>query len=468
MSTPRLHHSARAIAPLAWPVFIGQVSVLAFSTVDTVMAARYDALDLAALAIGGSAYITVFVGLMGVVLAVGPITGQVFGAGRLHDAGRQLHQAIWLALGLSVIGCVLLAFPDPFLAIAQASPAVEAKVRGYLGALAFALPTALLFTAFRGFNVAVSRPRIVMALQLGALAAKVPLNALLVFGLALPTPLGTLEVPALGAPGCGIATAIVMALQLLVAWQVVRRDAFYRRFGLHEGGLARPHRKSLAELLRLGIPMGLSIGIEVSGFTFMAFFISRLGATPVAGHQIAVNMVSLMYMMPLAIANATATLVAQHVGAGDPHAARRIGWHGLQIGVLIAAAMGAGVYLLREPLLHAYTHDAVIIAAAMPLLGWVMLFHVTDAAQTLAAFVLRAYRIAVVPMVIYALAVWGVGLGGGYVVAFDTLGITPAPLQGARGFWAAATAGLTVTAIALCGFLLWVLRMQTHDAAPSR
>ena len=101
MSTPRLHHSARAIAPLAWPVFIGQVSVLAFSTVDTVMAARYDALDLAALAIGGSAYITVFVGLMGVVLAVGPITGQVFGAGRLHDAGRQLHQAIWLALGLT-------------------------------------------------------------------------------------------------------------------------------------------------------------------------------------------------------------------------------------------------------------------------------------------------------------------------------------------------------------------------------
>ena len=467
MST-RLHHSARAIAPLAWPVFVGQVSVLAFSTVDTVMAARYDALDLAALAIGGSAYITVFVGLMGVVLAVGPITGQVFGAGRLLDAGRQLHQAIWLALGLSVIGCALLAFPDPFLAIAQAPPPVEAKVRSYLGALAFALPTALLFTAFRGFNVAVSRPRIVMALQLGALAAKVPLNALLVFGLTLPTPLGTLEVPALGAPGCGVATAIVMALQLFVAWEVVRRDAFYRRFGLHEGGLARPHRKSLAELLRLGIPMGLSIGIEVSGFTFMAFFISRLGATPVAGHQIAVNMVSLMYMMPLAIANATATLVAQQVGAGDAQAARRIGWHGLQIGVLIASAMGASVYLLREPLLHAYTHDAVIIAAALPLLGWVMLFHVADAAQTMAGFVLRAYRIAVVPMLIYALAVWGVGLGGGYVVAFDTLGVTPPALQGARGFWSAATAGLTVAALSLAGFLLWVLRMQTRDAVPSR
>lgn len=464
MTAPRLLHSARAIAPLAWPVFVGQVSVLAFSTVDTVMAARYAALDLAALAIGGAAYITVFIGLMGVVLAIGPITGQVFGAGRLAEAGRQLHQAIWLALGLSVIGCTVLAFPGPFLALAQAPPEVEHKVRGYLGALAFALPSALLFTAFRGFNVAVSRPRTVMALQLGALAAKVPLNALLVFGLVLPTPLGTLTLPALGAPGCGIATAIVMALQLAAAWWVLRRDAFYRPFGLHAGRLAPPHRASLAELLRLGIPMGLSIGIEVSGFTFMAFFISRLGATPVAGHQIAVNMVSLMYMMPLALANATATLVAQRVGAGDAPGARRIGWHGLQLGVLIAAAMGAAVYLLREPLMHAYTRDAVIVAAALPLLGWVMLFHVADAAQTMAAFTLRAYRIATVPMVIYALAVWGVGLGGGYVVAFDTLGLAPPALQGARGFWSAATVGLSVAALALGALLLWLMREQARGA----
>ena len=192
MTPPPLRHTARATAPLAWAVSMGQLSVLGSSTVDTVMVARYDALDLAALAIGGAAYITIFVGLMGVVLAIGPITGQIFGARRLHEAGRQLHQSIWLALGLSVIGCAVLAFPDPFLAIAQAAPDVEAKVRGYLRALAFALPSALLFTAFRGFNVAVSRPKIVMTLQLGAFAAKVPLNALLVFGGSLPTPLGTL------------------------------------------------------------------------------------------------------------------------------------------------------------------------------------------------------------------------------------------------------------------------------------
>jgi multidrug resistance protein, MATE family len=460
---PSLNQSARRIFPLAWPVLIGQLAVLAFSTIDTVMVARYGALDLAALAIGGATYMSVFIGLMGVVLAVGPIAGQLFGAKKLVEAGQQFHQAIWLALALSVIGCALLVFPEPFLALSQAQPEVESKVRGYLGALAFALPPALVFTAFRGFNTAVSRPKIVMAIQLTALLFKVPLNAALVFGFTAHTPLGELHIPAMGAPGCGVATAIIMSVQLLIGWLVLRLDPFYRPFGLQASRLTPPQRDSLVGLVRLGVPMGLAIGIEVTGFTFMAFFISRLGATPVAGHQIAVNLVSMMFMMPLALANATSTLVAQRIGADDLRDARRIGWHGLQIGVLIAAAMGATAYLLRDELLHAYTHNEVIVAAAMPLLAWVMLFHIVDAAQTLASFTLRAYKIATVPVVIYATAIWGVGLGGGYVLGFDLTGLTPPALQGARGFWAASTAGLTVAAVGLCAFLLWVLRAQKRS-----
>ncbi|MDQ6680438.1 MAG: MATE family efflux transporter, partial [Pseudomonadota bacterium] len=313
MSRANLLTSARRIVPLAWPMYVGQLAVLAFSTVDTVMVARHSALDLAALAVGGAAYISTFIGLMGVVMALGPIAGQLYGAGRLRDCGRSLHQAMWLALALSAAGCALLLYPQPFLAIAHAAPEVESKVRGYLAALAFALPASLLFTAYRAFNIAVSRPKAVMALQLGALVLKVPLTALLVFGLALPTPFGELQVPAYGAPGCGVATAIVMACQMAIAWRVLRRDPFYARFGLQHG-FSRPARAELTPLLRLGVPMGLSIMVEVTGFTFMALFISRIGATPVAGHQIAVNMVALMYMMPLAIANAASTLVAQRVG----------------------------------------------------------------------------------------------------------------------------------------------------------
>ncbi len=459
MNRHGLLDSGRRIAALAWPVFIGQVAVLALSTADTVMIARYGAMDLAALAVGAAVYSTVFVGLMGVVLAISPITGQLFGARQLQDAGEQFRQALWLALGLSAFGCLLLLFPGPFLALAHAQPEMEVKVRAYLSGLAFALPPALLFTAFRGFNTAISRPKVVMAIQLGGLVAKLPLNAMLIYGATLPLPGGhVLAWPALGATGCGIATAVVMWAQLLLAWAALRRDPFYDSFGLHRAGLGRPHPQSQRALLKLGVPMGLSILIEATGFTFMAIFISRIGATAVAGHQLAANLIALMFMMPLAIANATTTLVAQSVGAAMPGDARRFGWHGLQLGVLISAVIGLAVYLGREAVLGAYTHDPVIIAAALPLLAWVAVFHTADAAQTIGSFILRAYRVTTAPLVIYAVAIWGVGLGGGFSVAFNTTGLTPVSLQGAQGFWFAATAGLSLSGIGMCAFLAWMLR----------
>jgi MATE family multidrug resistance protein len=461
MTRPRLRESALRLFPIAWPVFVGQIAVLAFSTVDTVMTARASALDLAALAIGGSIYISVFVGLMGMILAVGPIAGQLFGAGRHRESGHEAEQAVWLALALSVVGCAVLLLPEPFLALARAEPAVAEKVRAYLRGLACALPASLVFMAYRGFNVAVARPKAVMVLQLGSLALKVPINALFVFGFALPTPFGTLAVPALGAAGCGIATAIVMWIQLLGAIAVVRSDPFYAPFGLGYG-LSPPSRKSLAALLRLGIPMGLSILIEVTGFTFMSFFISRIGATPVAGHQIAVNMVTLMFMLPLSIANASSVLVAQRLGAGDHDDAGQIGWAGLEIGIGIAAVLGTAVFLLREPLVGLYTSDPVIVSAALPLLAWVVLFHVGDAAQTIAAFVLRAHRVATVPLVIYAVAIWAVGLGGGYAMVF-LLDAGPTWLRGAQGFWSMSTLGVALAAVCLAGYLGWTLRRERDE-----
>jgi MATE family multidrug resistance protein len=112
-----------------------------------------------------------------------------------------------------------------------------------------------------------------------------------------------------------------------------------------------------------------------------------------------------------------------------------------------------------------YTQDAVIAAAALPLIAWVALFHFVDAAQTVAAFVLRAWRIATVPLVVYAVALWGIGLGGGFTLAFDLTGHTPASLQGARGFWVTSTIGLIVAAVALCGYMAWVLRRMSRESS---
>ncbi len=465
MVAPRAAHgwrdSAARILPLAWPVFIAQLAVIAFGTVDTLLVARYAALDLAALAVGSAAYITVFIGFMGVVVAAGPIVGQFFGASKLHEAGHQLHQAAWVALGLSLLGCTLLVFPWPFLAVAQAASEVEAKVRHYLLALAFALPAALLFAAYRGFNIAVSRPKAVMLIQLAGLGLKLPLSAALVYGV---PPLG---LPELGVTGCGIATAVAMWLQVAAGLAVLARDRFYAPFALGGPKLRPPDRRAIAVQLRLGVPMGLGILIEVTGFAFMAIFIVRLGATPVAGHQLAANLVSVLFMLPLALGNATGTLVAQCIGARDLHAARHIGWHGLQIGVCLAAGVGALVYGLRHSVVRLYTDDAAVIAAALPLLAWVALFHTADAAQCVASFVLRAWRIATLPMVIFAVSLWGVGLGGGYTLAFDTTGHTPPWLLGARGFWTASTIGLVLAALGLCALLWWVLRRQLRRESPA-
>jgi multidrug resistance protein, MATE family len=445
---------ARRLGALAWPVFIGQIAVVAFATVDTLLLGRFAPAQLAALAVGGAIYMTLFIGLMGVVLALAPIAGQLFGASRHEEAGAQLHQAVWLALACCVPGWLLLAFPEPLLALAQATPEVQAQLRRYLWVLMLGLPASLLFTAYRAFNTAVSRPQAVMALQVAGLLVKLPATALLVRGEPM------LGLPAQGVVGCAIGTVLAHWVQVGLAFWLLRRDNFYAPFKLRGRGLHRPDGAAIKAQLKLGLPTGLSLLVEVSGFTLMAIFISRMGTLPVAGHQIAVNLVSLMFMVPLALAQAASTLVAQHVGAGELARARSVGWHGVQLALLLSAAMGAAVFALREPLVALYTPNAALAAAAVSLLAWLALFHVGDALQAVAAFVLRAWKMATVPLLIYVASLWGIGLGGGYWLGFNVPGHVPQALQGAPGYWAAATAGLAVAGASLCGYLAWAVKRQ--------
>ncbi|MCP5284191.1 MAG: MATE family efflux transporter [Burkholderiaceae bacterium] len=460
MNGPRIRDLRRILA-LAWPVFVGQLAVVGFSTVDTLLVARSSPQDLAAMSVGAAIYVTVFIGMMGVVLAIGPIVGQLFGAGNPVQAGRQLHQAAWIAIGLSALGALVLLFPQPFLALAQAPAEVEARLRGYLQALAVALPAALLMQAYRGFNTAISRPKAVMVLQVSALVVKAPLSAILVFGWP------GAGLPAMGVLGCGVATAVVMWLQAAVALTVLRRDRFYAPFQLTGRGLHVPDRRAIGEQLRLGVPMGLSIMVEVTGFSFMAVFIARLGVTAAAAHQIAANLAALLFMMPLALSSATMTLVAQRVGAGDPVDARRLARRGMQLGVSLAATMALLLWALRDPVAAVYTDDAAVMAVAVPLLTWVALFHVADAVQAMAAFVLRAFRIATLPMLIYAGALWGVGLGGGWWLVFVGGPSAPATWRGPEGYWVAATAGLVVAAVGLVVLQTRTTRRAVSSAQPA-
>jgi MATE family multidrug resistance protein len=467
-------NSFARILALAWPMLIGQVAVVANGVLDTAMTARYSATDLAALSVGSAVYVTVFIGGMGVVMALGPVVGQMYGAGRQGEIGAEFKQGAWLVLFMSLLGCAVLVWPEPWLAFAGASPQAIPKMSAYLHGLAVAFPAALGFQLFRALSNSVSRPKMVMAIQLAAVLMKAPLNWLFIYG----ADLGFAKVPALGGPGCSVATAIEMWVMLMAALLVLYKDKFYAKFEIWRAGDSLPRWTAQRELLRLGLPMGASYLIEVTGFVFMSLFIARFGSVAVAGHQVVVSIVSVLFMLPLSLAIATSTLVAQSIGARDVRHASALGWHGVVLTTVLSLTTSSAVFLARDVIIAAYTgshaagsseagsgNSLDIAHAALPLLVWVVAFHALDAIQTMAAFVVRAYKVATAPMVIYALAMWGVGLGGGNILGFDLLGFAPPALQGAAGFWFASTLGLAFAAALLLVLQAYVTHARRQDYA---
>jgi MATE family multidrug resistance protein len=434
----------RRIAALAWPVLIGQLAVIAFGVIDTAMVGRFSATDLAALGLGSSVYISVYIGLTGILVALQPIAGQLFGAGRETEIGEEVRQALWLAVALAVLGFVLLYFPEPLLSLADAPPALHERTVAYLRILSLGLPASLAFRIYGSLANAVGKPRLVMFLQVGGLMLKFPLNTWFIFGGA--------GVPALGGPGCALASTLINWALAIVGMTVLAKFEFFRPFRIFSH-FSWPVLWRQAALLKLGIPMGLSYLIEVTSYTFMALFISRFGTTTLAGHQIAGNLGAVLYMTPLSIGIAASTLVSQALGAKRPHDAASISRHGIALACVLAFTYGVIVLAARPYIIAAYTPNESVIAAAMPLVFIIVFYHLFDALQISTAFVLRAYKVTLVPTVIYALALWGIGLGGGYLLGFDVGGAVPAWLQGARGFWVANSVSLGVAGVGL--FLYW-------------
>jgi len=438
----------RELLHLAWPVLIAQAAVMATSVIDTLMAGRLSALDLAAVGIGASIYATVFVTAMGVLLALTPVVSHHYGAGRYTEIGADVRQCAWLAVLLSIATFTSLKNPDPLLAISHLTPEVEVRVRAYLDGVAWAAPGVLFFRVFFGFTTGIGRPRPVMAFNLLGLSLKVPLNAIFMYG--------HFGLPALGGAGCGWSTAVTAWIMTLAAWWWCRRDADYAPYGVF-ARFDPPRPQALRELLKLGLPMGITFLVDVTAFTFMALFIARLGAATSAAHQIAANVAVFVFMVPLALGNATGVLVGQALGAGESRRARHAGLLGLGVACSIAALTGGAIWLGAGALARGYTTDSAVAAAAASLLAIVALYHAVDAVQAVMAQVLRGYKRATAPMVIYAVSLWGVGLGGGYL-----LGLTDAfgPARGAAGFWIAATASLALAGAGVTGYFLRVSRIR--------
>lgn len=425
-------------------VLAGQLAVMAFGVADTIVAGRYSEASLAALSVGSAIFISVYVALIGVLSALLPVWAEQRGAGHRQQLGASLRQSLYLCAVASALGMAVLLSPGAVLRWTEVPDALRNEVENYLAVLALALPPALLFRIYSTLNQALGRPQLVTWLQVGSLFIKVPLSIWFTFGGA--------GLPAQGAVGCAWATLVVNCSMLALAVWLLRTQSLYQPLALWKP-LERPHWPTIAGFARLGVPAGLAVMVEVTSFTLMALFIARQGTVASAAHQIASNLAAVLYMVPLSLSIATSARVSYWLGAGEPQRARQVALLGVRLACAIGLGLAALMFLARNHLGALYSSNAQVVAVTGGLLAWVAAYHVADALQTLCVFVLRCYRITVAPLVVYCTLLWGAGLGGGYLLAYQGLGPWSAVATPAT-FWAASAAALVVTA-ALFAAMLW-------------
>ena len=441
----------KAIYDLAWPVLVAQLAVMAYSVIDTMMVGRYATDDLAAVGIGASIYFSVFVALMGVLLAVTPTVAQLHGAGRHGEIGEPVRQAMWLALGLAVVSIIVYSHPEPLLAMSEAPPVVAAKVRAYLAIAAWGAPAGLAFRLFASYTMAVSLTRVMMILNLLGLALKVPLNWMFIFG-----NWGSQE---MGAAGCALSTTLINWMICILAWIWAGTARDYRRHRVF-ARWSWPRWRDQRQLIALGTPIGGTFLVDVTAFTFMALFVARLGAVNSAAHQVAANVAAVMYMLPLAMGNAVGVLVAHPIGARRLSLARSTGLTGIAVAAGFAVVAAFALALAAGAVADAYTADPDVRVVASGLLLLVGVYHVFDSTSAVAVNALRGYKRAVVPLLVNIVGLWTIGLGGGYVIALTDLlplnALGSATPLGVPGFWIGAIAGMAVAAVGVVSYFLFV------------
>ena len=442
----------RTISRHALTVLAGQLAIMAFGVTDTIVAGRHSQESLAALSIGSAVFISVYVALMGILQALLPVWAEQRGAGARAAIGASVRQSLYLWAVASLLGMAVLLSPGDILRWTEVPEALRGEVRAYLAILAFGLPPALLFRIYSTLNQALGHPQLVTWLQVGSLALKVPLSVWFTFGGAGLAPQG--------AAGCAWATLAVNYALLAVGGWMLRRQPMYAPLRLWRP-LERPDGAQLARFLRLGLPAGLSIMVEVTSFTLMALFIARQGSLASAAHQIASNLAAVLYMVPLSLAIATSARVSYWRGAGDERQAAAVALKGFWLAALMGCALAAILLIAKQSIAGLYSASADVVALTAALLAWIAAYHVADALQTLCIFVLRSYRITLAPLAVYCVMLWGVGLGGGYALAYRGLGGW-GPLRSPAPFWGASAAALAITALVFTALLMAVLRSRAR------
>ncbi|MDD5031391.1 MAG: MATE family efflux transporter [Rhodoferax sp.] len=463
MSTP-LHHllrhpaartrlgaEARGLWLLAWPILVGQLAYVGMAVVDVAMAGHASAQDLAGVSLGVSIWNMLMLTIMGVVMAINPIVAHHVGADELNQVPPVVRQALWKALGVGLVGCLLANASALLFDQMALEPYVHDLAVQFVHVTSVALPLFACYRVLYGYSTSLNQTKPLMVIAIVSLGINVVVNGLLVFG--------ALGFPRLGGLGCAWATLATVSFNLCaLVWWMQRAPAYRSTWPL--GQLDAPNWLQIKGLLKLGLPIGITYFAETSAFSLIALLIAKFGSTQMAAHQIALNFTSLIFMVPLSLGLALLTRVGHSLGAGQPIQARYQAWVGVGIGLAFATLSATLIGLLATPIARAYTSDAAVIALTAQLLLLAAVFQLSDATQVIASCAIRGYKVTRAPMVVHMTAFWAFALPLGY-----TLGIAPtwlpwAPAQpmAAQGFWISLIVGLSVAAVGLTGLLRYVAR----------
>lgn len=397
----------------AWPIFIGQLAVTSYSIIDLIIIGHFSSLDIAIVGVGDNVFFTIYIGFSAILLILSPLYAQKYSDGGLDNLKNLTARGFWLAIILSIIVCVILLNAEPLINISHLDKSSLFKVNEYLSILIIGVPALLMYRVIFAYASGIYKPKIIMFTNFVGLAIKSLVTLFLVFGF--------YSIPAMGTNGCALGTICASWSVLIIAICYFFIKKIPLSFSLNIS------TKMQLYLLKTGGPIGLTFFIDYSSFTVLGLLVANLGLITMASHQIAANVSYISYLIPLSIGSASSVIVGSHL-VKDSQSAKKVGLLCIKSGVIIAFIYSLLLFLLRKQIASFYTTDLIVSDIASLLIGFVACYHFFDAIYTVVSGVLRSFSKTFIPTIILGSCLWGIGLLGGYFLAFDNE-------IGVKGFW---------------------------------
>jgi MATE family multidrug resistance protein len=423
----------RPLMKLAGPVILAEVGWMSMGLVDTIMVGPLGPAAIAATGMGSGVFTAIVIFGMGLMLGVDAFVSQAHGAGNERECRRWLHQGVWLACGIAPLVMVVTWFVYSTLDRWGLHPEIRALVGPYLRVIIFSALPLLLFAAFRRYLQGMHLVQPIMIAIVTANAINAAANWVLIYG--------NLGMPAFGVEGSAWATNTARLYMAAFLYVVIRLE--HRRRGhRHPSSDLAVDLPRIRRLVALGFPAASQVALEVGVFAAATALAGRLDPVSSGAHQIALNLASLAFMLPLGLASAAAVRVGFAYGAGDRRRAAHAGWTALATGCVMMTVLGLVFFVWPVALLRLFTTDGRILEIGVGLLAVAAGFQLFDGTQAVATGALRGISETRMPMIVNFIGHWFLGLPVGYLLCFY-LG------WGVIGLWLGLSIGLIVAALVL-------------------